>query len=108
MSGWLEEKTRKWIVYFVNNIDENGILEFPDGTKIKYLGFPSIAKDLSQALIKEILERVNKKEIINTMDCLGYEGLGTKLTSKEIELIAQAIHELLSKELKGESDEESV
>ncbi len=32
------------------------------------------------------------EEIKKAMDCLGYEGLGTKLTSKEIETIAQAVY----------------
>ncbi len=36
-------------------------------------------------------EFLDKKAIIKAMDCLGYEGLGTKLTSKEIDKIAQAI-----------------
>jgi len=39
-------------------------------------------------------------EIERTMDCLGYYGLGTKLTAKEIEKIATAI----SNRLRGKGE----
>ena len=37
------------------------------------------------------LHTIDWEDIVKAMDCLGYHGLGTKLTSKEIEKMAKSI-----------------
>ena len=54
---WLKEKLeglegviRQKLEWFVSHIDKNGAVEWEDGTKIKYIGLPSLTTDLASAI----------------------------------------------------------
>ena len=44
----------KKLLRFASYIDEHGVVEWEDGTKVKYIGLPSLAPDLTEAIIKEL------------------------------------------------------